>query len=338
MKHFRRGNITPHRAGRWEYTLNRDGSIRLHAYHGNTPVLSIPETLMDRPVTSLARLFSGPYHVQLVIIPPTVTTIGAYALSYDEDLCGVLIPPETTSIHATAFEHQKDNKDFCLFVTEGSHAHEFAQRYGFRFELNTFPVLEEESMNHWAWGDWSYALIDESRCVIHEYNGTDRIVEVPAEIDGYDVIGLNSASFFGNTWMEELIVPDSVEYLANFAMQYCTSLRRVYLPDSVSMVGGGCFAFCRSLEEIRFPAGLEMIMLMAFTGCTALRSVTLPRTLHTIMPMAFNGCTALETIHTSPVLSYVAHSAVENCPNLRRPFLPDTLDDESRAVLSRLPA
>lgn len=337
MKHYRRGSIIPHAYDRWEYTLNRDGSICLHAYHGNTDVLYIPEMLMHRPVTSLARMFFGPYHAQLIVIPPTVKSIGAYAMSHDEDLRGVVIPPETTCIHETAFEDQMENEDFCLYVTEGSCGHAFAEQHGIRYELDAFPTLEDDAAPC-LWGDWSYAVIDEGQCVIREYNGTDPVVEVPAEIDGYAVIGLNTSSFFGNMFMEELIVPEGVEYLGHFAAQKCPALRRVYLPDSMKMVGGSCFAFCRSLEEIRLPAGLEMIMLMTFVGCTALRSITLPQTVHTIMPMAFNGCTALEEIHTSPVLRYVSGSAVEKCPKLRRPSLPDTLEDESRAVLSKLPA
>lgn len=337
MRKYCPGYIIPHHYDRWEYTVNRDDSICLRAFHGDRDVLCIPNSLMGRPVTTLGRCFHGSAGTHLVIIPSTVTSIGAHALSMEESLQAVLIPPEVTFIHPTAFRDMLEEEDFRLFVTEGSCAHAFAQEHGFRYELDVFPELEEDEESCCC-GDWHYAVLSDDRCVIREYNGMDSVVRVPGVLDGHEVIGLNGSCFHGNLFMEELIVPEGVEYLGNFALAHCPSLRRVELPDSMTSVGGACFAHCRDLSEVRLPAGLGIIMLMAFIDCVSLRSITLPRQVHSILPMAFHGCRSLEEVHLSPVLESVTDSSFDKCPRLRRPVLPDTLNEESRALLSRLPA
>lgn len=316
--------------------MNRDGTLCLRAFHGNRDDLCIPETLMGIPVTSIGRCFSGPAHAQLVTIPSTVRSIGPHALQYEEDLRAVVIPPEVTSIADTAFDKLQENEGFCLYVTEGSCAHTFAEAHGFDYELNGWPEPMED--DPCLCGDWLYAVTGKGECVIREYNGSDRTVVVPAELDGYAVTGVNSYCFNGNLFMEELIVPDGVTYLGNYAVARCASLRRVQLPDSVTSLGGGCFAHCRDLEEISLPRELSTIMIMAFIGCVSLRRIALPDGVHTIFPMAFHGCRSLEEIRLSPALTSVMSSAFERCPRLRRPTLPDLLDAESRAALNRLPA
>lgn len=335
MRKYRLATRFPHRYGRWEFRMQMDGSICVSEFHGNRSVMTIPPELLGRPVTALGRAFLGPNLMQLLILPDTVRSIGPYACSHSEDLMGVVIPASVTHIDDTAFEGQQENEDFILFVQEGSCAHAFAEEKGFSYELDTIPEIGENEESLFS-GPWHYGLVD-GEVVLREYNGTEAVLEVPAEIDGCPVTGMSACCFHGNDFIEELVIPEGVTYMGSYAVAACDSLRRVHLPDSMTKPGIGCFAECRDLEDIRLPMELECIPPSFFSGCLSLRRIKLPPRVRIISMIAFACCSALEEIDLGDSLETVCISSFFKCPNLRIPALPDTLDEESRAILAALP-
>lgn len=334
MKHYRLGMMIPHRIGRWEYTLQFDGSVCLHAYLGNTSELHIPETLMGRPVTGVGPRFRGPEYLQLVFLPSTVTRIGEKAFSFFEHLKGVWIPAETTDIHETAFDHQDET---ILFTPEGSAAHAYAREHGLEYEPDVLPAFEEDDCTLIS-GDWSCEVTQEGNAVLLEYTGQEARVEIPAQIQGHPLIGIANDAFHGNDFLEEVTVPEGVEFISGFAFAQCNSLRRVHLPDSLMHLASGVFCECTDLEEINLPPSIELLQMCTFSSCASLRTITLPQSMRIIFSMAFGGCTSLEEIRLNDGLKSVVGSAFFQCPRLRRPAeLPDTLDEEGRDVLSALP-
>ena len=70
-----------------------------------------------------------------------------------------------------------------------------------------------------------------------------------------------------------LIVPETVETIAQSAFQGCTSLTSVGLPEGVTGVGNYAFYGCSGLESVSLPASLTSIGTGAFTDCASLRTV-----------------------------------------------------------------
>lgn len=326
MKKYRLSYPESHRCGRWNYTLRSDGSICLHEFHGSQEEVHIPESLLGRPVTALSRCFSVGDHAQIVIIPPTVERIGANAFFFDDDLEAVLIPPQVAWIDETAFSGPTD---LCLFVEEGSIAHQFACAMEIPHEVNLVPMLEDDNPQRVS-GDWSYTLRENGEVILREYNGTEEKVTVPAQIDGHPVTELYDYAMRGNAFVREVLVQEGVRCIGSFAFAACSFLRRLILPDSVLFMHGGVCADCRDLEQVRLPARLETVQLLSFSSCASLKEVALPEGLRMIGPMAFAGCSALERIRVGPKLESVMKSAFLRCDRLRRPELPDTLDAQSR--------
>lgn len=335
MKKYTLGSVGAHRIGRWEYTLNFDGSVSIRDYHGNCDVLEIPETLMGRPVTSLGAGFHGAKYMELLIIPSTVTSIGKMVCYLAEHLQGVWIPEEVTTIHETAFS---ELEKLTIFTPEGSTAHHFAAEHGIPCELDIMPHMEESDA--WVtWGDYCYGVNSDGEAVLREYNGTAEGLIVPAELDGHPLIRVLDNAFRGNDFLQEVYLPAGVQEVGNWAFADCPSLRVVGLPDGLDYLGGGAFASCTDLEDVDLPPLLDMIYPCTFSGCSALREVTLPERLRIIFPMAFGGCTSLERVHLNDGLRSLVGKPFIKCPNLRRPtVLPDTLDAEAREMLEDLPA
>lgn len=316
MRKYKLERPWPHRWGRWEYLLRRDGSISLKGFGGSRDELHVPRSICGLPVTAISRCALSGQDSCIITLPDTVESIGAWALAYSEELQAVVIPASVRCIHETAFE---DCPNVCLYVAPGSYARRWAQVRGLAFDDGgDMPRIAEAEQSYLS-GDWAYEGMEEGGIILREYNGMEEAVEVPVELDGYPVRAIGGSCLRGNDFLQELIVPEGVESLGHFALSDCPSLRRVWLSDSLEFIGGCCFAYCRDLEEIRLPARLTCIQLMTFVGCVSLEEIRLPGGLREIEPMAFCGCKALRTVHPGEGSCALSKSAFDGCPSLQLP-------------------
>lgn len=158
------------------------------------------------------------------------------------------------------------------------------------------------------------------------YRGRERDVEIPEGI-----VGVGEGAFRGCTFVERVLVPDSVRFIEGHAFEGCTSLHGIAIP-SVERLGPavfrGCsslpsiivrdvvadippYAFkdCTSLEWVRLPARVRSIGDEAFAGCTSLKHVDLPQTVTRVGNRAFSGCTSLHRVDVPPALTSVGQGA-----------------------------
>ena len=92
----------------------------------------------------------------------------------------------------------------------------------------------------------------------------------------------------------ELVIPDSVTSIGDYAFYNCTGLTSITIPDSVTSIGNS-----------------------AFSGCSGLTSITIPDSVTSIGERAFYGCNGLENVYISDVtawldISFDGYSAYPN--------------------------
>lgn len=102
---------------------------------------------------------------------------------------------------------------------------------------------------------------------------------------------------FEYTALEEIVIPNSVKYIGEYAFSGCSRLKKVRLPSGLKQIKESTFCWCKSLREVVFPAELEVIGAEAFEGCESLETVTLPEGVSSIEQGAFAGCRNLESIY-----------------------------------------
>ena len=189
-------------------------------------------------------------------------------------------------------------------------------------------------------------------------------VEVPSEINGMKVIGLertfyeNQTTFndcetlseinfpnsleeigsycFYNTGFTEVVLPDTIKTLDGYAFSNCKRLIRLDLSKTnAEWYYGGAFEDCINLTEIMLPETMERIPGNMFEGCTSLVEITCPKNLKSIGPGAFRGCSSLSKIELSDKLESIGYApagpggdgaeAFKDCVSLQEIELPDSL-------------
>ena len=126
-------------------------------------------------------------------------------------------------------------------------------------------------------------------------------------------------AFYSNTIVEELTIPDTVEYLGvesfgknnhlvtldlgngvkvidDYAFYGCTHLKTVTIPDSVERLGRYSFYNCKRATEISFGSGLKEIGDYAFYGIAKIRYLTIPENVESIGSYAFKGGNKLTSV------------------------------------------
>lgn len=129
----------------------------------------------------------------------------------------------------------------------------------------------------------------------YEGNADLKVVmnEGVTEIKPYAFVDNNtihcSASYnVANTKLRELVLPSSLDSIAEKRFWYCTKLQSVQLGEKIKSVGDYAFCECFALTEIELPDDLRTIGDFAFQGA-GLKHITIPNKVTSIGNGAFMG-------------------------------------------------
>ena len=90
----------------------------------------------------------------------------------------------------------------------------------------------------------------------------------------------------------DVVVPEGVKDIDNYAFMKCVELRSVSLSEGVRSIGYGAFSHCAALESVRLPESMEDVGEWAFNQCSNLTELSIPE--HTkVGYAAFAGCKGL---------------------------------------------
>lgn len=81
-----------------------------------------------------------------------------------------------------------------------------------------------------------------------------------------------------NGYGGDVVIPDGVTSIGDYAFSRCTSLTNIKIPNSVTSIGDWAFSDCTSLTSITIPNSVTSIGDTAFYKCKNLTSVIIPRT------------------------------------------------------------
>ena len=84
--------------------------------------------------------------------------------------------------------------------------------------------------------------------------------------------------YINNTLLTDLVIPDSVTSIGDYAFYDCSGLTSVTIPDSVTSIGEDAFYRCSGLMSVSIGSGVTSIGWGAFWDCNKLTSVVFENT------------------------------------------------------------
>jgi len=95
---------------------------------------------------------------------------------------------------------------------------------------------------------FDYKVVDEQACITG-YRGSDKVVNIPSEINGYVVTSIEDNAFQSMD-ITSVILPPTLKHIGWFAFEGCYELEIVSIPASVAKICYGAFDGCPNLTIV----------------------------------------------------------------------------------------
>ncbi|MBR2047543.1 MAG: leucine-rich repeat protein [Oscillospiraceae bacterium] len=213
-------------------------------------------------------------NVNTLILADGVTSVGAYALYYCDDLSVVIFPESLTRIGECAFSGLENLTSLSLPEgLESIGASAFRGCTGLTSLAIPHSVTEVED-----------SAFDEC------YN----IISLDL---GSSITAIGDHAFSSWVKLEQVTIPESVTSIGEKAFYACQSLKQIVIPDSVTELGQDAFGLCDALESAVVGAGVPYIPMKTFDRCYSLKNVTIRGPISGVYADAFAGCESLSSIN-----------------------------------------
>ena len=145
--------------------------------------------------------------------------------------------------------------------------------------------------------------------------------------DGYGANPLCYAQnlYLNNKLVTELIIPDSVTSIGEYAFLGCNSLTSVVIGDNVASVSNSAFNNCSSLTSVVIGGSVTSIGDFAFAGCESLTEIVIPNSVRSISNYAFSNCSSLTSVKIGGSVTSIGSSAFSYCSSLTSVVIPDSV-------------
>lgn len=251
---FRRKGEQVNPSSDFAYTAD-GGEVTITDYVGTSEHVLIPDTIDGLPVTALGHRAFYEKTVTTVVVPDSVTEIGAACFSGDNYLVSLKLPDGLKRLPPASLES-------CMRLYDFDLPQSLEKIYSSVFEFNyylthlTLPssLTEIEQLNFIGlYGLQSLTLaednaafkLDETNGLLMTADGT-RLLHCFSEISP----------------AEEIILPEGVKIVDPFAFHYDYDVKRIVLPEGAETIGAMAFAMCPNLTEIVIPASVTDIGVM----------------------------------------------------------------------------
>lgn len=169
----------------------------------------------------------------------------------------------------------------------------------------TEPDLKDEN--------FGYYIINSKELMLTRYYGDGGKVEIPASFQSYDVTIIGHSVFNAKN-VTEVVVPDSVTEIQDYAFSGNKELKSAKLSSNLKILGINAFFNCKALTSIELPASLKEIGAYAFCG-TGLTSVEIPEsnTLSSLPQFCFFQCESLKEVTIPVTITKIPSDTFKDC-------------------------
>jgi len=218
--------------------------------------------------------------------------------------------------------------------------------------------------------NYEVSFLENGTVEISRFIGFDQAdTIIPNEIDGKKVIGIGADAFKQCKGIQQLIIPEGIEYISEGAFADCSNLKKVILPrslkqlsvespssryrssydrkgafegtaiyeidlpNSIFIIGEKAFANCKNLIRILFPDDLRVIESWAFSHCNSLTEVVLPTKVEVLEYGAFMNCKRLLKVILNEGLKTIKGRVFCDDPALTYLIIPASVEEFGSGII-----
>ena len=253
------GSVFAGQSGDFTYTDNGT-YITITGYTGAGGAVTIPDSIIGKPVTSIAdTAFYSCHSLTSVTIGSSVTSIGNEVFLLCTGLTIISVSPSNLNYSSDGGVLFNKGKTVLLQCPEGK---------GGTYNIpNTVTSIGEDAFLYCS-------------------SLTSMIIPNSVISIGYEAFKLCNG-------LTSVTIPNSVTSIGMGAFENCKRLTSVTVGSGVTSIGEGVFSFCPLLTSVSIPNSVTSIGDYAFSDCTGLSSVTIPNSVTSIGKSVFGACTGL---------------------------------------------
>ena len=314
-------------------TLKKIGE---NAFYNTTSLVHIDLPVGLETIEGNAFKYTG---LVEVTIPETVTHIGNYAFSRNENLIKAILPKKVLEVGYAIFEN-------CLKL---EYCENFEQLLGIdrsfsgcnnldlgdllstvdripaeHFERNTEiseVVLKDniKTIGSRAFiGSSITKFVADANLEVIEGGAFSRCksLKVVDLSKATKLTTIQSEAFY-NSGIETIILPSSVVNLGRGAFENCVNLKSIDLGDSLRILNKSTFESCENLTDVKLPSTLRQIGRDVFKYCKSLTHIDFPPKLFNIGEDAFSS-TGLIELHLPKRLARISLRCFARCKELTK--------------------
>ena len=317
------------------------------------------------PLYYAHHLYLEENEIKDLVIPNSVTSIGAYAFFGCSGLTSITIPNGVTSIGQYAFDGTgwfNDQPDGILYldnwliglkaykptgkvvIAEGTRAladYAFYECSGLTSITVPYGVTSIGSYTFSGCRGLTSVTIGNSLASIGSYAFSDcnNINNVKVPVTDYASFCQNKAVklIYNNIGkpvqlidgegneITEFVVPVGVTSIGSSDFSGCCGLTSVTIPGSVTSIGSSAFYNCSGLTSVTIPNSVTSIGNSTFYGCSGLTSVTIPNSVTSIGDGAFRNCSGLTSVTIPNSVTSIGNSAFWGWSSLTSVTIPNSV-------------
>lgn len=161
-----------------------------------------------------------------------------------------------------------------------------------------------------------------STIYVYDLNSSATFLDVPG---GFSSVGDNF--LFGNTSVDEVMLPPSIKNIGRSAFESCTGLTTILLRSGLQTIGESAF-YNSGLLQINIPPSVNTIQDSAFGNCTSLMDVDFlsNSNISNIGNQTFAWCENIQEIVLPDHLIMLGDDAFYHCGDLNTITIPATIE------------
>lgn len=249
-----------------------------------------------------------------IIIPDNVTTIGDSVFYFSNSLTSVTIGNGVTTIGSGTFRDCNN----LTSITIGNKVNEI----GDMAFLSCYNLTSVQITDITSWCNISFGSYDSNPLSYAKYLYLNNELVVDLIIPD-NVTKIKDYAFYNCYSLTKITIPDSVTLIGESAFDCCINLTSANIPNNAKEIGYRAFNGCGYLNNLEIPNGVTTIGGYAFCGCNNLTNIAIPNSVTEIEEYTFYSCGSLTSVSIANSVTTIGESAFAFCRNLENASIPE---------------